>query len=447
MNSFKRIVNTIATKNRRFLSTKKRKYPIQSEDAEKLPVFQYSVSKEGYRRVFAWGNIQTGALGIQYIKRNENPEKVAYIKNPKRIGFGEKFQVKAAACGFGFTIFAINSKTDNKIYGCGINTDSQIGYHEIRHQKPLGLLFSPRPIPLPFLNPEKCEILKVAAGRAHTLILTTEGIFTLGNNAYGQCGRKIIPDENYTMSNYINHIENIDGKRIIDIECGQDHSLALTEDGCVYSCGWGADGQTGLGHFVNAETFSRVKGDIESEKITKLSCRSDFVLALNEKGDIFGWGNIEYSQITLPDGSQQLANPKYINMFQGLGRIKSIASAGSFCVIVNEHGQVYSWGYGLLGTGPEVQQSKIPVLIPETLFGKNDFQPENIVNKVVCGLNYVAAVTSSGDLYTWGRNKSCCLGLGNEKDQYFPLKVAMGGHVQNVFCGIDHTIAICKPFI
>lgn len=29
------------------------------------------------------------------------------------------------------------------------------------------------------------------------------------------------------------------------VACGQDHSLFLTDRGEVYSCGWGADGQTG----------------------------------------------------------------------------------------------------------------------------------------------------------------------------------------------------------
>lgn len=29
------------------------------------------------------------------------------------------------------------------------------------------------------------------------------------------------------------------------VACGQDHSLFLTDKGEVYSCGWGADGQTG----------------------------------------------------------------------------------------------------------------------------------------------------------------------------------------------------------
>lgn len=67
----------------------------------------------------------------------------------------------------------------------------------------------------------------MAAGRAHSVILTDEGILTLGNNSYGQCGRKIIPDEDYVMSNYIHHIPNLEGKNIVDVECGQDHRYGL----------------------------------------------------------------------------------------------------------------------------------------------------------------------------------------------------------------------------
>lgn len=114
-----------------------------------------------------------------------------------------------------------------KVYGTGINTDSQIGYHEVRRSKPLGTIFRPQPIPLPFLNPAKTKILKLAAGRAHSIVLTDEGIFTLGNNSYGQCGRKAIPNEDYTMSNYIHHIPKLEGKSIVDIECGQDHRYSL----------------------------------------------------------------------------------------------------------------------------------------------------------------------------------------------------------------------------
>lgn len=55
----------------------------------------------------------------------------------------------------------------------------------------------------------------------------------------------------------------------------------------MYSCGWGADGQTGQGHFNNSPQFTQVKGDIELENIVKLSCRSDFALALNGNDTVF----------------------------------------------------------------------------------------------------------------------------------------------------------------
>lgn len=67
----------------------------------------------------------------------------------------------------------------------------------------------------------------MAAGRAHLLILTTEGLFTLGNNAYGQCGRPIILSENYEKSMVIHCIPDIKGNKIIAVAAGQDHRYKI----------------------------------------------------------------------------------------------------------------------------------------------------------------------------------------------------------------------------
>lgn len=130
-------------------------------------------------------------------------------------------QVTSIACGFGFTLFAVKSGTE-KLYGTGINTDCQFGYQAIRAGHPMGILFFPQPVHLPLKNTSS-KVLKLAAGRAHTLVLTDEGLFTLGNNAYGQCGRRVIENEDYGMSNYVHCVENLEGKRIVDVVCGQDH--------------------------------------------------------------------------------------------------------------------------------------------------------------------------------------------------------------------------------
>lgn len=64
-------------------------------------------------------------------------------------------------------------------------------------------------------------------------------------------------------------------------------SLFITESGKVYSCGWGADGQTGLGKYDNQGHPAAVKGDITSEKIVKVASTGDCVLALNGTCAIF----------------------------------------------------------------------------------------------------------------------------------------------------------------
>lgn len=57
--------------------------------------------------------------------------------------------------------------------------------------------------------------------------------------------------------------------------------MFITKNGEVYSFGWGADGQTGLGHYNNESNPTIVEGDIKGEKIIKIVSSADCVLALN----------------------------------------------------------------------------------------------------------------------------------------------------------------------
>lgn len=130
--------------------------------------------------------------------------------------------------GYGFTAFAIKSKDCFKVFGTGLNTDSQIGYQAPRRLNPLEMLLYPAPISLPLQEPETTNVISISAGRAHLVIATdNEGVYTLGNNAYGQCGRKIIDNENYSGSMVINKIDSLDGEKIITVQCGQDHRFVL----------------------------------------------------------------------------------------------------------------------------------------------------------------------------------------------------------------------------
>lgn len=407
-------------------------------------------------KLYVWGLAETGALGLASPLSNHKRPEMKISRYPKRQPFCEFHKIIDAAAGYGFTLFAVEPNEDYNhytLYGTGLNSDSQIGYHKLKGEthRPMELLIYPAPIELPKKHPDEIlRVTKVGCGRAHSVAIADNGVvYTLGNNSYGQCGRTIVEDENYFGSQAISMLEpsSFGGERLKDVACGQDHTIFLTETGKLYACGWGADGQTGLGHYNNHHVPTLIEGDVKNENITKVSCAGDCVIALNDRGEVFGWGNSEYNQILLDSNEQQMNLPIHLKYLDKLGKIIDVAAGGSFSMALNEEGTVFVWGYGLLGLGPLVDFCKIPTAIPQTVFGRNAFNPNLKVISINCGLYHMAAINSDNDLYMWGRNKFGCLGIGHENNQPFPFKANVAAKVQKILCGVDHSIALAKPFI
>jgi len=159
------------------------------------------------------------------------------------------------------------------------------GYHCQRTDAPLEMLLAPVPINLPITANE--SVAALAVGRAHSLVLIEKKagdggrVLSFGNNSYGQCGRPVIQDEEYSGSKVVHTIPELEGNPVRSITCGQDHSLFITNNGHVFSCGWGDDGQTGQGVPGKQDKPSRLKGDIERENIIKVSSSGDCNLAIN----------------------------------------------------------------------------------------------------------------------------------------------------------------------
>uniref|UniRef100_A0A8C1YV35 RCC1 like n=1 Tax=Cyprinus carpio TaxID=7962 RepID=A0A8C1YV35_CYPCA len=371
--------------------------PRKREQQDETPVFQYVGQHRKPRgKVFVWGFSYTGALGIPSFvvpdSGRKKPRK--YQLTPYRLDTEQK--ISSAACGYGFTLLACNSRDLTKLWGMGLNKDSQLGFQRTQHDrhKSYDYVLEASPVSLPLVNPQETRVLQVSCGRAHSLVLTdSEGVFSMGNNAYGQCGRKIVEDEVYSGSHGVHKIEGFDSG-VKQVACGQDHSLFLTDRGSVYACGWGADGQTGLFHHLCV--------------IISVSFLSD-------------------------------------SLFVPLFATRHFPKK---CIQTTlEEGEVFVWGFGILGKGPKLSESAIPERVPATLFGRSEFNPTVKVSSIRCGLNHFAAITDRGELFVWGKNVRGCLGIGKHDDQYFPWRVTVPGHVTDVACGVDHMVALVKSII
>lgn len=302
-------------------------------------VDKYSVSGPKDHRVFVWGLSETGALGVSNSLWKHKQVYAAFVQHPTRQSFANSHDVLDVTCGYGFSLFLTKEVKGIQVFGTGINTDCQVGFHKHGGEtnRPMELLVYPAPIELPKKSPEeKLKITSMAAGRAHTILLAESGdIFAMGNNSYGQLGREIVEGEDYMKSHIIYRFA-LENEVTSSVYCGQDHTMFLTKSGKVFACGWGADGQIGNGTYETSGKITQALGDIASEKIVKLACAADCVLALSDKGEVFGWGNTEYGQLSNLGGSvQQIHTPVHLSSLKGLGRITDIASGGSYCLVLN----------------------------------------------------------------------------------------------------------------
>ncbi|XP_055148782.1 RCC1-like G exchanging factor-like protein isoform X1 [Symphalangus syndactylus] len=348
-----------------------------AEAEAEVPVFQY-VGERAARadRVFVWGFSFSGALGVpSFVVPSSGPGPRAGARPrrriqpvPYRLELDQK--ISSAACGYGFTLLSSKTVDVTKVWGMGLNKDSQLGFHRSRKDKTRGYeyVLEPSPVSLPLDRPQETRVLQVSCGRAHSLVLTDrEGVFSMGNNSYGQCGRKVVENEIYSESHRVHRMQDFDGQ-VVQVACGQDHSLFLTDKGEVYSCGWGADGQTGLGHYNVTSSPTKLGGDLAGVNIIQVATYGDCCLAVSADGGLFGWGNSEYLQLASVTDSTQVNVPRCLH-FSGVGKVRQAACGGTGCAVLNGDDAWGARGRGMW-RGPHGDPSQVIHLNLPHLLGR-----------------------------------------------------------------------------
>uniref|UniRef100_A0A914X4T4 Uncharacterized protein n=1 Tax=Plectus sambesii TaxID=2011161 RepID=A0A914X4T4_9BILA len=409
-------------------------------DAEGTSTARFAPKNKSRKRsVYGWGLAAGGALAVpEFIDPKHFERQLKQVHKPCRVPFADNLDISFVAAGFGFSLFASNqqNKSKPKVYGAGLNVCGQLGFHATKKDatKSMQWLIYPKAVAVPLVNPAS-RVIDVACGRTHSLVATSEGLFAFGNNSLGQCGRPIIELEDYANNATVHKVDLPSDSPIVQVACGLDTSFALLADGTVYSFGLGADGQLGNGACRTEHRPQLVGGDLQGVRIARIAISTDTALAVSADGGLFGWGQSEYQQLSVVSNEPQVSVPRQLP-FKLPGRVVNAAAGGSTCAVLTDGGEVYVWGYGILGQGPEAGFVNRPSLLPSPLF---DDVP---VRTIEAGGMHLAAINERGDLFMWGRNRFGLLGLGHEKDQYFPFKVCMAASVGRVALGPDHTMAV-----
>ena len=109
----------------------------------------------------------------------------------------------------------------------------------------------------------------------------------------------------------------------------------------------------------------------------------------------------------------------------------AVNSGGKHCLALSGDGDVFSWGEGDDGKlGHDNKNSCDRPRVIEALRGKD-------IVDISCGGAHSAAITSTGELYTWGKGRYGRLGHGDSDDQMKPklVEALLGYRVVDVACG------------
>lgn len=206
------------------------------------------------------------------------------------------------------------------------------------------------------------------------------------------------------------------GLSIVQLAAGRYHIIALDDQGNVW--GWGRNRQfqaTGAVHSRESNVSTPVEV-LRNQDVVEISCSEFTSYALTRDGRVFSWGRNSHGEAgTGTRGSKstlQQIDPRYF----GNRPVVTIGSAYDSAYAINEVGEVWGWGDEQRDAfGFENKKVHIYNTIPKQITNLDGIDGKKIVH-ITGGNAYTAFLTSSGQVY--GMGKASRLGLsGSLEDE------------------------------
>ena len=307
--------------------------------------------------------------------------------------------------------------SDGTVYTWGLNQYGQLGNNTtINSRSPVAVQAAGTPM-------EGKTIVQIAAGADHSLALDSGGaLYAWGSNAYGQLGNGTTTNSSVPVAVKIAGTP-LAGKTIVQIAAGANHNIVLTSDGAVYTWGWNYHGQLGNNTKTNSNTIVAVQTigtPIAGKKIVKIAAGQGHSLALTDDGMVYAWGRNDTGQLG-NNATTDAMLPVAVTVTgtpMSNKTIVEIASGARHSLAIDSSGKVYAWGHN--GSGQLGNNSTVNALTPVAVQAPAD---KNIIQ--VSGSGWLgassSALTSNGAVYSWGRGFDGQLGDGTNNDSSVPV--------------------------
>jgi ankyrin repeat protein len=257
----------------------------------------------------------------------------------------------------------------------------------------------------------------VALSKLHSAILTTDPESNLYMCGFGPGGRLGTGDE-VTRSTFL-CIEDgvLAGKKVITVALGQNHTLAVSAEGEVFSWGISTYGQ--LGYSLPQPTMKdeepicptprQIFGPLKRETIIGVAASAIHSVA-HSSSSLFCWGKNEGQLGLMDSDSRSLAVqpiPRKVgaSLFKAPIQMVSAINGATICLLANHTVCVFTnYGYNIV---------KFPLYTEFTNYHLQSAAlttrydgATNHISSITAGGDTIAAVSSRGDLFTLNVRKS-----------------------------------------
>jgi alpha-tubulin suppressor-like RCC1 family protein len=189
-------------------------------------------------------------------------------------------------------------------------------------------------------------------------------------------------------------------------------SFAIKTDGTLWSWGYNAQGQLGLGNTTYSFSSPQQVGSLTNWRYVNSGVFN--VFSIKTDGTLWTWGASQgdFGQAGTGTGAFSASSPVQVG---ALTDWLLVSSAQYMTASIKTNGTLWTWGrnnFGQLGLGNTTNYSS-----PKQVGALTNWL------NVVCKYNSILAVKTDGTLWSWGVNSAGQLGLGNTTNYSSPKQI------------------------
>jgi alpha-tubulin suppressor-like RCC1 family protein len=212
----------------------------------------------------------------------------------------------------------------------------------------------------------------------------------------------------------------------VQVSAGYFYTMAIAQNGTLWSWGLNSLGQLGLGDNIDRNIPTQVGTDTNWQSV---STKGGHTLAIQYDGTLWSWGRNFYGQLGLGDNTNR-NTPTQIGMNSNW---LSVKGGGNCSLALQSDGTLWSWGLNSLGQ-----------------LGLGDNANRDVPTQVGSATNWQSieegpykstfAIQTNGTLWAWGRNGNGELGLGDILNRSLPAQVGLASNWESISAGIYFTL-------